>query len=168
MTIRKWFHSPKGRFVVIMVLTVGYGMYRFFAGSLGAVIAPPHFEAHNIISVITPFILLHAFANGTTALTGVEAISNGVSAFKPPEWKNAIQTMAAMAVLLGFLFIGVYFTGRFLVEFVKEFQSLEAQESLLTMGQYLSIPFMIVGALGVVKALRDNEQTPPPAPKPAA
>lgn len=70
--------------------------------------------------------------------------------------------------LLGFMFIGVYFTGRFLVEFVKEFQSLEAQASLLTMGQYLSIPFMIVGALGVVKALRDKEQTPPPAAKAAA
>lgn len=65
--------------------------------------------------------------------------------------------------LLGFLFIGVYFTGRFLVEFVKEYQSLEAQESLLTMGQYLSIPFIIVGALGVAKALRDRETTPRPA-----
>ncbi len=69
--------------------------------------------------------------------------------------------------LLGFLFIGVYFTGRFLVEFFKAFQSLEARESLLTMGQYLSIPFIIVGALGVVKALRDKEQTPRPAPEPA-
>lgn len=66
--------------------------------------------------------------------------------------------------LLGFLFIGVYFTGRFIVEFFKEFQStLEDQGSLLTMGQYLSIPFMIVGFLGVYDALRRPRQTPPPA-----
>lgn len=65
--------------------------------------------------------------------------------------------------LLGFLFIGVYFTGRFVVEFFKEYQSLEAQASLLTMGQYLSIPFMIIGALGVAKALKDREQTPRPS-----
>ncbi|MCB9552985.1 MAG: prolipoprotein diacylglyceryl transferase [Myxococcales bacterium] len=66
--------------------------------------------------------------------------------------------------LLGFLFIGVYFTGRFIVEFFKEFQStLEDQGSLLTMGQYLSIPFIIVGFLGVYDALRRPRQTPPPA-----
>jgi hypothetical protein len=53
------------------------------------VVDPPHFEATHVLSVITPFILLHAFANGTTALTGVEAISNGITAFKEPRSKNA-------------------------------------------------------------------------------
>ena len=55
----------------------------------------------------TLFLLLKAFAGGSVALTGVEAIANGVPAFKPPESKNAANTMTAMAVLLGIIFIGV-------------------------------------------------------------
>ena len=52
-------------------------------------------------------LILRAFASGSVALTGVEAIANGVPAFKPPEAKNAGNTMLAMAVLLGVIFIGV-------------------------------------------------------------
>ncbi len=55
---------------------------------------------------ITLILILHAFATGCTALTGVEAISNGVPAFKPPESKNAGQTMIVMAVLMALLFAG--------------------------------------------------------------
>jgi amino acid transporter len=53
------------------------------------------------------FLLLKAFAGGSVALTGVEAIANGVPAFKPPEAKNAANTMTAMAVLLAVLFVGL-------------------------------------------------------------
>ena len=115
------FAIPTYFFVVVMVLTVGYGMYRFFTGSLGAVIDPPHFEAHNVISVITPFILLHAFANGTTALTGVEAISNGITAFKEPRSKNAGITLIWMSLILGSLFLGLSFlTGKVQAVFSEE------------------------------------------------
>ena len=55
---------------------------------------------------VTAFLVLHAFATGCTALTGIEAISNGVPAFKPPESKNARQTLIVMAVLMGILFLG--------------------------------------------------------------
>lgn len=55
---------------------------------------------------LTIFVLLHAFASGSTALTGVEAISNGVPAFKSPESKNAGQTLIVMSILMGFLFLG--------------------------------------------------------------
>jgi len=58
------------------------------------------------------FLVLRAFSAGCAALTGVEAISNGVSSFKPPEWKNAVQTMAAMAILLAFLFLGTTLLAR--------------------------------------------------------
>ena len=56
---------------------------------------------------LTLFLLLRAFSSGCTALTGVEVISNGVSAFKKPEPKNAAFTMIGMAVILGTLFIGI-------------------------------------------------------------
>ncbi|MBK9781931.1 MAG: APC family permease [Anaerolineales bacterium] len=115
------FAIPTYFFVVVMVFTVGYGLFRFFTGSLGMVIDPPHFEAHHVISVITPFILLHAFANGTTALTGVEAISNGITAFKEPRSKNAGITLIWMSVILGALFLGLSFlTGEVQAVFSEE------------------------------------------------
>ncbi len=55
------------------------------------------------------FILLRAFASGAVALTGTEAIANGVPAFKPPEAKNAATTLTAVAILLGILFMGITF-----------------------------------------------------------
>lgn len=82
---------------------------------------PPHFEASHVISVITPFILLHAFANGTTALTGVEAISNGITAFKEPRSKNAGITLVWMSLILGALFLGLSFlTGKVHAVFSEE------------------------------------------------
>ena len=115
------FAIPTYFFVVVMVFTVGYGLFRFFSGSLGMVVDPPHFEAHHVISVITPFILLHAFANGTTALTGVEAISNGITAFKEPRSKNAGITLIWMSLILGSLFLGLSFlTGKVQAVFSEE------------------------------------------------
>jgi amino acid transporter len=55
---------------------------------------------------VTLFLILHAFSTGSTALTGVEAISNGVPAFKPPESRNAGRTLMVMAFLMAVLFIG--------------------------------------------------------------
>ena len=115
------FAIPTYFFVVIMVATVGMGLFRFFSGSLGVVVDPPHFQPHNVISVITPFILLHAFANGTTALTGVEAISNGITAFKEPRSRNAGITLIWMAVILGSLFLCLSFlTGKIHAVFSEE------------------------------------------------
>jgi amino acid transporter len=103
------FAIPTYFFIMIMVFTVGLGIFRYLTGSLGLVIDPPHFEATHLITVITPFILLHAFANGTTALTGVEAISNGITAFKEPRSKNAGLTLIWMSLILGALFLGLSF-----------------------------------------------------------
>ncbi|MDD2920960.1 MAG: APC family permease [Anaerolineales bacterium] len=115
------FAIPTYFFVVVMILTVSYGMFRYLTGSLGVVIAPPHFETTHVISVITPFLLLHAFANGTTALTGVEAISNGITAFKEPRSRNAGITLIWMSVILGSLFLGLSFlTGKVQAVFSEE------------------------------------------------
>lgn len=103
------FAIPTYFFVVIMAFTVGLGMYRYLTGSLGMVVDPPLSEMHNVLMAITPFILLHAFANGTTALTGVEAISNGITAFKEPRSRNAGITLIWMSVILGSLFLGLSF-----------------------------------------------------------
>ena len=53
------------------------------------------------------FGVLHAFASGGAAVTGVEAISNGVPAFREPAWKNARQTLVMMGIGLGVMFLGL-------------------------------------------------------------
>ena len=58
------------------------------------------------VAPLTLFLVLHAFATGCTALTGIEAISNGVPAFKPPQARNAGQTLIVMAILMAILFVG--------------------------------------------------------------
>ena len=101
------FAIPTYFFVVVMVFTVGYGMFRSLSGTLGTVIDPPELHIAHTIASLTPFLLLHAFANGTTALTGVEAISNGITAFKEPRSKNAGITLIWMSIILGSLFLSI-------------------------------------------------------------
>src|SRR5215216_2857425 len=103
------FAVPTYFFVIMMTGTVMFGLFRYFTGSLGVVIDPPQFESERVISVITPFLLLHAFANGTTALTGVEAISNGITAFKEPRSRNAGITLIWMSLILGTFFLALSF-----------------------------------------------------------
>ncbi|HEY9076237.1 MAG TPA: APC family permease [Anaerolineaceae bacterium] len=102
-----FFAIPTYFFVFTMFLTVGVGLIRYFSGSLGAVINPPSSDAPEIIGLVTPFLLLHAFSSGTAALTGIEAISNGITAFKEPRSKNAGITLIWMASILASLFLSI-------------------------------------------------------------
>ncbi|MFZ5908666.1 MAG: APC family permease [Chloroflexota bacterium] len=107
------FAVPTYFFVVMMFITVGMGLFRSLTGTLGAVIDPPEIEIAKTISVITPFLILHAFSSGTAALTGIEAISNGITAFKEPRSKNAAITLIWMALILSSLFLGIsYVSGQ--------------------------------------------------------
>ena len=101
---------PSFFFIIIMFITLGLGMVKYFSGSLGVVIDPPRLvEIHGALAVVTPFLILHAFSSGTAALTGIEAISNGITAFKEPRSKNAGITLIWMASILASLFLGISF-----------------------------------------------------------
>jgi hypothetical protein len=76
------FAIPTYFFVVVMFLTVGVGLFRYFTGGLGMVVDPPEMHLVGALTTVTPFLILHAFSSGTAALTGIEAISNGITAFK--------------------------------------------------------------------------------------
>ncbi|MCU0484620.1 MAG: APC family permease [Anaerolineales bacterium] len=103
------FAIPTYYFVILMLITVGLGLLRWATGSLGVVVAPPELEVPLVAQVVTPFLLLHALANGTSALTGIEAISNGITAFKEPRSRNAGITLIWMATILGVLFMSITF-----------------------------------------------------------
>ena len=99
------FALPTYFFVVSLLALIAVGAWRAMTGSLEPVEAagtiPPTGET------LTLFLLLTAFSNGCTAMTGVEAVSNGVPAFKPPESKNAAATMLTMAALSITMFTGI-------------------------------------------------------------
>lgn len=103
------FSIPTYFFVAMMFITVGTGLVRHFSGTLGVVVDPPHLEMEGVIAALTPFIILHAFSSGTAALTGIEAISNGITAFKEPRSRNAGITLIWMAMILATLFLSISF-----------------------------------------------------------
>ncbi len=101
------FAVPTYVFVGTMYLLLGYGLYRLAAG--GMVYNPPASVRQPLGEAVGIFFLMRAFAQGCTAMTGTEAISNGVPAFKPPESQNARATLVWMGVLLGSMFLGLSF-----------------------------------------------------------
>src|SRR5205085_4414 len=83
---------------------LGLGLMNIVSGAAHPIVTP-NAEGFGEGAELSIFLLLKAFAGGSVALTGVEAIANGVPAFKAPEAKNAANTMTSMAILLGVLFI---------------------------------------------------------------
>lgn len=107
-----FFSIPTYAFVVGVLLMIVVGGLRVITNNIpessfeNIEVLGHHAEA---LSGLTLFMVLRAFAAGCTALTGVEAISNGIPAFKPPESKNAGQTLIVMVTLLCTMFLGITF-----------------------------------------------------------
>jgi amino acid transporter len=104
------FAAPTYAFVISFLFMVGYGIIHYFLYP-GSVPLPAAGEAVKLaegyhLQPLTLFLLLGAFSNGCVALTGIEAISNGIPAFKQPESRNAATTLTWMALLLTTMFIG--------------------------------------------------------------
>jgi amino acid transporter len=103
------FAVPTYVYIVFLGLLVGYGLYRSFFGDID----PIPFDAHraeeiaNIGGSLSLFIILRGFSSGAVALSGIEALADGVPAFRKPEAKNAATTLTVMACILGTLFFGV-------------------------------------------------------------
>ncbi len=106
------FAFPTYIFIVSLYLTVAVGLYEVLSGHLrpfplqGQIHSQPHALTLGA-GAVGIFIVMRAFASGGAAVTGVEAISNGVPAFKKPEWKNAQTTLVYMGLVLGGSFLGV-------------------------------------------------------------
>jgi amino acid transporter len=101
------FAAPTYLFIAMMFALLGAGLVRALAGDLHALPVPAHVA--ETTGAVSLFLILHAFASGGAAVTGVEAVSNGVPAFKPPEWRNARTTLMWMGSLLGIMFFGLSF-----------------------------------------------------------
>jgi amino acid transporter len=99
------FAIPTYFFILCTLLLVGVGIWQWMTGAIQPIktVAP----VQSAQEPLALFLLLTAFSNGCTAMTGVEAVSNGVPAFRPPEPKNAAATMLMMAVLSITMFLGI-------------------------------------------------------------
>jgi amino acid transporter len=110
----KIFAAPTYFFMINMGILLGLGLWKFMAGDLPRFDAPVEGQLHwgaasgvGLLLGVRLFDVLHAFASGGAAVTGVEAISNGVPAFKEPAWKHARQTLVIMGTGLGIMFLGL-------------------------------------------------------------
>ncbi|MCS7178445.1 MAG: APC family permease [Anaerolineae bacterium] len=101
------FSIPTYFFVTMTMTMLIIGMYRWISAGMPPA-APPRVE-YPATHALTLFLILRAFSSGCAALTGVEAISNGIPAFHPPESENAGKTLIAMAALLITMFLGITF-----------------------------------------------------------
>ena len=96
------FMVPTYAFIVGIFILIGCGLYQQATGHV-----LPTLENIPAKEPLGLFLIARAFAAGCTALTGVEAISDGVLAFNPPEWKNARLTLTYLAAILGVMFLGI-------------------------------------------------------------
>jgi amino acid transporter len=106
------FAPPTYTYIVMMTLLVGWGLFQVAIGNLGQLpvdhAALRHFTGQTaVLAGASSFLLLRAFSSGAVALSGVEAISNGIQAFRKPESRNAAITLTWVASILGALFLGI-------------------------------------------------------------
>jgi len=146
---------PTFFFVAAMYLTVGFAMVRQLAGTLGAVPDPPplHIEA---VGPATLFLLLHAFSSGTTALTGVEAISNGIPAFKEPRSRNAGITLLWMSAILGSLFLGISYLAVHIHAIPSETETVISQLARTALGGRGALYLSVIGATTLILIMAAN------------
>jgi amino acid transporter len=106
----KIFSAPTYIFIGCILSLIAIGLLRILTGSIDV---PPQQPAAStgvgLLAGVPLFVALHALASGSTAMTGVEAISNGVPAFRPVEWKHARQTLVVLGLILGTMFLGISF-----------------------------------------------------------
>lgn len=107
------FAAPTYIFLFSILGLLAYGLWRYVTGTLPSFTAPSSWvNQYSGVQVVSLFLILRAFSSGAVALTGTEAISNGVPAFKPPESRNARITLVWMGSLLGVMFFGTSFLAR--------------------------------------------------------
>ena len=151
------FAAPTYVFIAALLGLIGIGLYRQATGTLPPYVPPPEFlpTAAEPLGIL---LILRAFSSGAVALTGVEAISNGVPAFTPPEAPNARTTMAWMGGLLGALFFGVSYlvTQTGILPDPSEHESVISQLSRLVVGGDSAYYFVLQAATALILVLAAN------------
>jgi len=143
---------PVYLFVLALFILIGAGLYNIAAGG----VAPElHTSMGTHVAGISLFLLLKAFASGSSALTGVEAISNAIPNFKPPAPNNAAKTLSAMGLLLAVLFAGIVFLAYYYGISPKAEVTVVSQIAEDTFGRHFMY-FFIQGTTALILVLAAN------------
>jgi amino acid transporter len=131
------FAGPTYFYIVMLVVLIATGLYRIFVQHVGPIperlLSKEAIEASKAMGGLSLYMLLRAFSSGAVALSGVEAVSNGVPAFKKPEAKNAANTLLWMGGILGSCFLGV----SILASHLKPYRGESDGNGLGLMAEYL-------------------------------
>jgi amino acid transporter len=146
------FAVPTYGFVLSILVLIVVGVVKTIVGGLDPVHVQHAEYAAGAGGSLGIFLLMKAYAGGSTAMTGVEAISNGVPAFKPVEWKNARKVLGWLGVLLGTMFIGISFLAWKLhpIPSTKETVLSQITRAVMGHGAFGNIAFFVVQAMTVL------------------
>jgi amino acid transporter len=125
------FAAPTYVYVLSLLGLIAYGLFRIASGDVPSPVAPRDAFEPTGLELLTPLIVLRAFASGSVGLTGSEAIANGVPNFKPPEPRNAVITLLWMGTIFGTLFLGLTYLATH-IGIVPDRSELETVNSMLT------------------------------------
>ncbi len=144
------FAAPTYLFIVSIIAIIAIGLFQFATGTI-TVEAASNYAIHQTEN-LSIFLILQAFAAGCSAMTGVEAISDGVPAFQKPEASNARMTLAWMAGILAFMFLGITFLAQqYKILGLKGQESVISQIARHTLGS--GTIFYSIYAVGIVAIL---------------
>lgn len=148
------FAIPTYFFLFTFAGMIGFGLFRVFI--LGDELHATHDEAPLAVATLGPILLLRAFSSGASALTGIEAIANGVPYFKPPEAKNAATTLVWMAVLLCSFFIGITVLAHEIEVIPSHDKTVVAQVAEAVFGEGNVMFYMVQAATALILILAAN------------
>lgn len=149
------FAAPTYVYIAMALAMIALGAVRVMNGDLPPPPTGPA-PAAEPLQAVTVFLLLKAFASGNAALTGLEAVSDGVTAFKPPEWRNARMTMAWMAVFLAVLFTGISYLAVQFSVLPSDSETVISQLGRLAFGTGTPLYFLFQAATALILILAAN------------
>ena len=140
------FAIPTYLFIISFSIMLVIGIIKVFTHTLTPVTRPPILP---VLEPVTLWLILRAFSAGAVAMSGTEAISNGVPIFKPNESKNAATTLTIMATLLGVFFVGVSFLSNH-IGLVPGNQTIVSQVALSVFGQNVFYYIFQIATMGIL------------------
>jgi amino acid transporter len=149
------FSIPTYFFLSIMFLTLGVGFLRYLTGNLG-VVEGVEAMRHEVMEPLTLFLILRAFSSGCTALTGIEAISNGITAFKQPRSRNAARTLMWMSGILITLFLGITFLAHQIAVQPSEVETVISQLGRTIFGDGSILYYLVLAGTALILLMAAN------------
>jgi amino acid transporter len=153
------FAIPTYFFLVIMGGTLIIGFIQFFSGTLSQLPGTITVEVHHAageLQALSLFLILRAFSSGCTALTGIEAISNGITAFKDPKSRNAATTLVWMSGILITLFLGITFLAIQTQVYPVELPTVISQLAVAIHGENTLPYFFVIAGTTVILLMAAN------------